>query len=142
MKNAGNGVNEITENQKTYLQGLVDESYEQFVGIVAEERELSLEDVKKLADGRLYTAKQAQELGLIDEIGSIEDAILDMRKNFGLWDCGFEEVYFEYESGMGILDLVYLLTGKADPKEAGAMAKSQSQMESPMSYLYVAPEQE
>ncbi len=142
MKSTGNGMDEITDAQKDYLQGLVDESYEQFVGIISEEREIPLDDVKKLADGRLYTAKQALELNLIDGIGSLDDAVLDMRKEFGLWDCSFEDIYFEYESGLGVFDLLYLLTGKTDPQKARAMAESQSGVESPMSYLYALPEQE
>ncbi|MBO5666773.1 MAG: S49 family peptidase, partial [Firmicutes bacterium] len=96
MKSAGNGVDEITPSQKDYLQGLVNESYEQFVGIISEEREIPLEEVKKLADGRLYTAKQALELDLIDGIGSLEDALLLMRRDFGLWDCQFTDMAYEY----------------------------------------------
>ena len=142
MKSTGNGVDEITESEKDYLQSLVDESYEQFIGIISEEREIPLEDVKQLADGRLYTAKQALELKLIDGIGSLEDSLLLMRRDFGLWDCEFEEVPYEYESGIGIFDLLYYLTGNAAPKEARALAKSQSEPDFPMNYLYTVMDQE
>ena len=51
------------------LQGLIDESYKQFTEAVAEGRNLPLEEVKKFADGRIFTGTQAKELGLVDEIG-------------------------------------------------------------------------
>ncbi|MBQ6685455.1 MAG: signal peptide peptidase SppA [Firmicutes bacterium] len=142
MKNTGNGMGEITESQKEYLQSLVDEAYEQFVDIIAEEREIPLEDVKALADGRLYTAKQALELGLIDEIGPLEDSILSMRRDFGLWDCEFIDVAYEYDSSLGVFDLLYYLTGKAAPQEARAQARSQSEISFPMNYLYTVMDQE
>ena len=57
-----------TKDQVEIYQALVDEAYEQFVGIVAEGRNMSVKDVKKLADGRIYSANQALENGLVDEV--------------------------------------------------------------------------
>lgn len=68
----------LTDEQKEIYQSIVDESYDQFVDVVADGREMSLSKVKKLADGRVYTAKQAKENGLIDEIGTVDDAISSM----------------------------------------------------------------
>jgi len=56
-------------------QAIIDEAYDQFVGVVAEGRSMSREDVRQLADGRVYTGRQALELGLIDELGNLPDAI-------------------------------------------------------------------
>jgi len=142
MKSVGNGFDALTEEQKNYLQGLVDEAYEQFTGIISEEREIPLEDVKKLADGRLYTAKQALELNLVDGIGLLEDAVMDMRKEFGLWDCEFIDFYYEYDSGIGVFDLLYYLTGNTAPQEARALAKSKSDVEFPLNYLCTVMGQE
>lgn len=64
---------ELTDEQYKILQGLVDEAYDQFVSIVASGRGLDEAAVRKLADGRIYSAKQAKEIALIDEIGSLED---------------------------------------------------------------------
>ena len=55
---------------------LINEAYEEFVNIVADGRDMSVEDVKKLADGRTYTAKQAKNNGLIDEISLYPDCLL------------------------------------------------------------------
>ena len=69
---------------------MVDEAYEQFVGIVAEGRDMKISKVKKLADGRIYTAKQALDNGLIDQIGTFEEAAADMKKTYALGDCAVE----------------------------------------------------
>ncbi|GAB6076813.1 signal peptide peptidase SppA [Desulfurobacterium crinifex] len=57
------------------LQTLIDDSYNQFVEAVAEGRKLSVEKVKKFADGRIFTGRQAKELGLVDELGNFDRAI-------------------------------------------------------------------
>jgi len=59
----------LSDEGRILLQELIDESYTQFVGAVAEGRNLTVEDVKKFADGRIFTGTQAKDLGLIDEIG-------------------------------------------------------------------------
>jgi protease-4 len=60
---------------RDYLQGLVMDLYDQFVGIVARGRHMDVARVKQLADGRAYTGRQAQSLGLIDEIGGEPQAL-------------------------------------------------------------------
>ncbi|MGE4589754.1 MAG: signal peptide peptidase SppA [Acidaminococcaceae bacterium] len=61
--------------ERELLQNMVNEMYEQFVGVVSEGRKMPVDKVKKLADGRVYTGKQAKELGLVDEIGNYYDAL-------------------------------------------------------------------
>lgn len=63
----------LNDEQVEIYQSQVDECYENFVEIVAEGRNMSEKEVKKLADGRTYTAKQAKENGLIDEISLYDD---------------------------------------------------------------------
>ena len=65
----------MTEEERVILQTLVNEIYENFVNVVAEGRKMDIEVVKKLADGRIYTGKQAKEAGLVDELGNLYDAI-------------------------------------------------------------------
>jgi len=64
---------ELTDEQRDILQSLVDEAYEQFVEIVAEGRKMTVEEVKRIADGRILSAKQALELNLIDEIATYDE---------------------------------------------------------------------
>jgi protease IV len=68
----------LTGEQRAIMQAVADEAYEQFTGIVAKSRHMKIADVKKLADGRIYTAAQAQKNGLIDHIGSWDDAVSDL----------------------------------------------------------------
>lgn len=73
----------ITDEQRAIYQSTVDECYEQFTRIVADGRKLPIDTVKKLADGRIYTAKQALENKLIDEIKTYEETIADLKSEFG-----------------------------------------------------------
>ena len=77
---------ELTKEQRGILQSLVDEAYDQFVGIVADGRKLDKSAVKKIADGRIYSAKQAKEINLVDEVGSLKDE----KKAFAK-EAGFSE---------------------------------------------------
>ena len=65
----------ITEEEKAELQKVVDDSYEQFVENVATSRKLSIADAPQWANAKLFSGRQALKLGLIDEIGSVHNAI-------------------------------------------------------------------
>jgi protease-4 len=75
VKDIGSIDRAMTERERESLQSVVDDTYEQFVGAVMEGRELEREKVLKIADGSVYTGRQAQELGLVDEMGNLYDAI-------------------------------------------------------------------
>jgi signal peptide peptidase SppA, 36K type len=100
-KAMGSMVKPMTQEQQAIFQSLVDEAYEQFTGIVSEERGINIQDVKKLADGRIYTAKQAYELGLIDSIGTYDDALNDMKKAYHLENCDAIDVVYKDNSFLG-----------------------------------------
>lgn len=72
-KAMGSSGTKLTKEQRDIMQSLVDESYEQFVDIVAAGRDMAVDEVKPLADGRIYTAKQAMDVGLIDEVISYDE---------------------------------------------------------------------
>jgi len=59
----------LTVQGRDYLNGLVGDMYDQFVGMVADARHMDAAQVRSLADGRAYTGRQALKLGLVDEIG-------------------------------------------------------------------------
>lgn len=65
---------ELTEEEERILQELIDVSYQQFVETVAQGRNLPVETVKTFADGRIFTGQQALELGVVDRLGTEEDA--------------------------------------------------------------------
>lgn len=76
-------MSQLTEEQIGIYQASVDESYERFVQIVADGRGMTEEEVKALADGRIYTAKQAIENGLVDCISQYDEMKSDMQKEVG-----------------------------------------------------------
>lgn len=65
---------QLTPEEENILQQLIDTSYDQFVKTVAEGRNLDVETVKTFADGRIFTGEQALELGVVDRLGTEEDA--------------------------------------------------------------------
>ncbi len=75
FKDSGSSFRESSQEDSTYFQELVNNLYEQFVHAVSEERHISYEIVKSLADGRVYSGEQAKQIGLIDMLGTLEDAI-------------------------------------------------------------------
>jgi len=65
----------MTAAERAILQEMVDDLYDQFVAVVAEGRKMEPDRVRRLADGRIYTGRQAKKLGLVDEMGTQEDAV-------------------------------------------------------------------
>ena len=74
-KDIGNPAREMTQEEHDILQGMVTSFYDQFVQVVVRGRGLPEERVRALADGRVYTGMDAKKLGLVDEIGYLEDAL-------------------------------------------------------------------
>lgn len=66
----------MSKEERGLLQTLLDDVHEQFIEAVAEGRNMDIADVRKIADGRVFTGRQAIALGLVDELGTLEDAIL------------------------------------------------------------------
>jgi protease-4 len=69
------GFRELTPEEEEIMQQTIDEYYEQFIDVVAEGRELNREEVRDLATGQIYSGTEAQELGLVDELGNLDTAI-------------------------------------------------------------------
>ncbi len=74
FKDIGSSTREPTEEELEILQSYVDESYDGFVEVIVEGRGLPEEEVRELADGRVYSGLQAESLGLVDELGDLERA--------------------------------------------------------------------
>ena len=83
-KDLMNPFREVTEDEKEILQSMVTSSYDQFVKVIAEGRSMPEDEVRKIADGRIYDGRQAKEINLIDELGYLEDVIADMKKSENL----------------------------------------------------------
>jgi protease-4 len=75
-KDIGSPAREMTSDEKALLQDLVDDIYDQFIRTVAENRKIPLEKIREIADGRIFSGRQALALGLVDEMGGLNEAIL------------------------------------------------------------------
>lgn len=75
---------EMTAEEREILQGIVNQLYDEFIAVVANGRKMDTAAVRALADGRVYTGKQAQQLGLVDEIGNYYDALEAAGKLIGV----------------------------------------------------------
>jgi len=75
LKDVGNYSREMTQPEREMLQAALDDVHNQFVLAVSVGRNLDIEQVEDLADGSIFTGNQAFELGLVDKIGGLEDAI-------------------------------------------------------------------
>lgn len=86
MKDIGSLVRNMTQEERAVIQSIVDDSYDKFLNIVMSARKTikSKDDLKMLADGRVYTAEQSLKGGLIDKIGYLEDAVGDMKNQAGI----------------------------------------------------------
>ncbi|CEG28212.1 signal peptide peptidase SppA [Bacillus sp. B-jedd] len=88
---------EMTDDEKKILQDMINNSYQGFVKVIADGRKMPAEQVRKLADGRIYDGRQAKELGLIDGFGYLDDVISLMKKDKKLGDA----TVVRYTDGMG-----------------------------------------
>ncbi|WP_273359813.1 signal peptide peptidase SppA [Anaerococcus octavius] len=86
MKDAGSTGRDMDKEEKEYFQGLVDSAFSRFVKVVADGRNMSEDEVRKLADGRVYDGSQAVKNGLVDEIGDLDDAVADITEKGELFD--------------------------------------------------------
>ncbi len=91
------------KKEREILQGVLDNVHDQFIRAVAEGRKMQIEEVKKIADGRIFTGEQAIKLGLIDEIGNLEDAISAAAKLSGIKG---EPIVVRKKEKFSIIDLL------------------------------------
>lgn len=84
LKDAGNPFREMNDSDKAYFQDVVDNSFGQFLDVVAKERKMDKETLLKYANGRVFTGLQAKEYGLVDSLGTFEDAIRITSKMAGI----------------------------------------------------------
>jgi protease-4 len=84
FKDTGNPARDITPSEQQYLQGMAEDMLDQFISSVASGRGLKPEDIKTIADGKVWTGEQAKEMKLVDDLGDFEAAIKDTAKSVGI----------------------------------------------------------
>lgn len=109
-KDIASAFRKMGKEERLILQGVLDDVHEQFIKAVSDGRKIPFDEVKKLADGRIFTGKQAMEARLVDELGTLEDAIAAAGRLAGI--KGEPEVVTKKER----FSIVDILRGKF-PKE-------------------------
>ncbi len=103
----------VSAEQAAIMQSIADESYEQFTSIVAQSRQMDLATIQSLADGRIYTARQAVANGLIDEIVTdLDEAGLKMCLSAAIDYDSTDFISYSYESNTLYLDELLGISAK------------------------------
>jgi protease IV len=84
FKDTGNPTREMTPSEQQYLQSLIDNMHRQFIQAVADGRKMKYQDVKVIADGKVWTGQQAASMKLIDQVADFQAAVKDTAKSVGI----------------------------------------------------------
>ena len=128
LKDAGSPTRPLTEAEKVYFQSLIDNMYVQFVSDVAKSRKMKEEDVRKLADGRVYTGQEAKANHLIDDIGTLQDAIDAAAKMSGIEN---PDIVTPVKKRLTLLDLIL-----GDARTALSLNQDRSESHIRFKYLW------
>lgn len=133
-KDMGSGGKPMTSEQRSIYQSIVDEYYEQFVDIVAKSRNMSVDEVKKLADGRIYTAKQAEKNGLIDGIKTKEEFHDYVKEKSGV------DYFYEPKRSAGYLSGIFgSIASVKEKSESEVLVDLMNQLGSGVPMYYAEP---
>ncbi|TRZ37290.1 signal peptide peptidase SppA [Niallia circulans] len=127
---------EMTDEERDILQTMIDNSYDGFVKVIADGRGLKEDEVRKIADGRIYDGRQAKDLNLIDDFGYLEDVITAMKTD-NKWNDAMVVSY----SDTGGFASMFGMTAKSllsgEEKEMANILKIATNANSPrLMYLY------
>jgi protease IV len=103
-KDIGSPFREMSPEEKSLLQSVLDNIHEQFILAVAEGRKMPVEKVRELATGRVFTGEQAKSLGLVDGLGTLQDTITAAATMAGIQ--GEPEVIYPEKKRFSIIDLL------------------------------------
>ena len=130
-KDLGSPLRPMSEEEKKLLQGVLDSVHEQFIRAVAEGRKLPVEKVRELADGRIFSGEQARELGLVDELGNLEDTLAMAATLAGI--RGEPEIMYPEKKRFSLFDLLL-------EESVSKIAESLRERASPLNFLYSWPQ--
>ena len=103
-KDSGSPFKEFSAEDRAMLQSVINNTHEQFVRAVAEGRKLPIEDVRKIADGRILSGEQAKEHKLVDRLGTMQDAVEEAGRQAGI--SGEPELLLPPKKKVDYLDLL------------------------------------
>lgn len=128
-KSIGNPWEELTPAQREIFEQIIEEGYDDFVRVIVEGRGLEEAAVREIADGRVYSGRQAQELGLVDELGDLREAI---RKAADLGGISGEPRIIEYERLPSFQDFLVGFNSRLETSEADAVLQTVMDLTTPV----------
>ena len=131
-KDIGSPTREPTEEELEILQNLVNESYDQFVGVIVEGRNLQEDEVRAIADGRVYSGLQAESLGLVDELGDLDRAA----EIAGSLAGAGRTTVVRYERAPGFVELLSNRLEPSEPQALEALESAGINLTPELQYLY------
>jgi len=84
FKDTGSPTRDLTPAEQAYMQSLIDNMFGQFIQAVADGRGMKFDDVKAIANGKVWSGKEAQSMKLIDDVGDFEAVVKDTAKSVGI----------------------------------------------------------
>ena len=105
LKDSGSLFRNLTEEERVYFQGLIDDLHSQFEMVVSQERQIPIKEIGKYATGRVYSGNQAVNAGLIDILGTFEDAVHLAAQMAGYLDT--PEIVYPPEEKKGLMDILF-----------------------------------
>jgi protease-4 len=116
-KDVGSPFRPMTPQDKAYLQGLLDNIYQQFLSDVARNRKIPLAKLKMLAEGKIYSGEEAKQIGLVDAFGNLQDAIQKAGRLGGV--RGKVKAIYPEKEGFSLLRLIL---GRETEESLGQLA--------------------
>jgi protease-4 len=105
LKDTGDPTREMTPEERAYMQSLINNMYGQFVQAVADGRHAKVDDIKSIADGRVWTGQEALSMKLIDQIGDFQAAVEDTAKSVNI--KGEPTLVYPQKERKTLLDLLF-----------------------------------
>jgi protease-4 len=130
FKDTGSPLRPMTREDRRILQEVIDSLHGQFVTAVSQGRKISIEEVRKIADGRIFSGEQAMQLKLVDRLGNFQDAVAVAAKMTGIK----EEPRLVYPPKKNVTLLDFLIQGSSD------LIVNKLKSESGISVRYEVPE--
>jgi protease IV len=135
FKDIGSEYRSMSPAEKALLQDMIDNVYDQFKRAVATGRKMKLEQVAKIADGRILSGEQALKAGLADQLGGLQEAVEEAAKLAGI--KGKPEIFSPPPPRKNLLD--YLMNREEDDEYYGKMAKKILGLEHSGQLLFLMP---
>lgn len=134
FKDMGSSFRDITPREREIFESIVDENYDEFVQVIVEGRDLPEQRVRELADGRIYSGKQARNLDLVDGLGDLEAAARNARELAGV----DQATVVRYVQTPGFGELLRARLTPQEPEAVRIMKAAGVNLSAEPQYLYLA----